>query len=40
MSSLTMAILVLSQQTLDEVRFWLAGSVAGRDLALLLEVLP
>lgn len=35
-----MAILVLSQQTLDEVRFWLAGSVAGRDLALLLEVLP
>ena len=40
LSSLTTAILVLSQQTLDEVRFWLAGSVAGRDFALLLEVLP
>ena len=40
LSSLTTAILVLSQRTLDEVRFWLAGSVAGRDLTLLLEVLP
>jgi len=39
-SSLTTAILILNQRTLDEVRFWLAGSVAGRDLGLLLQVLP
>lgn len=38
--SLTTAILILSQRTLDEIRFWLAGSVAGRDLNLLLQVLP
>lgn len=40
LSSLTTAMLILSQQTLDEIRFWLAGSVAGRDLDLLLQVLP
>jgi iron complex transport system permease protein len=40
LSSLTTAMLILSQQTLDEIRFWLAGSVAGRDLELLLQVLP
>lgn len=40
LSSLTTAMLILSQQTLDEIRFWLAGSVAGRDLTLLLQVLP
>lgn len=40
LSSLTTAILILSQRTLDEIRFWLAGSVAGRDLDLLLQVLP
>lgn len=34
------AILVLDQQTLDEVRFWLAGSLAGRDLAVFRQVLP
>lgn len=39
-SSLTMGILILSQRTLDEIRFWLAGSLAGRDLNLLLQVLP
>lgn len=38
--SLTTAILILSQRTLDEIRFWLAGSVAGRDFTLLLQVLP
>lgn len=32
--------LILSQRTLEEVRFWLAGSVAGRDLNVLLQVLP
>lgn len=39
-SSLTTAMLILNQRTLDEIRFWLAGSVAGRDLTLLLQVLP
>lgn len=40
LSSLTTAILIISQQTLEQIRFWLAGSVAGRDLELLLQVLP
>ena len=40
LTSLTMALLILNQQTLEEIRFWLAGSVAGRDLELLLQVLP
>jgi iron complex transport system permease protein len=34
------ALLLLSKQTLDVVRFWLAGSLAGRDLRLFLSVLP
>jgi iron complex transport system permease protein len=33
-------IMIVSQSTLEETRFWLAGSVAGRDLDLLLQVLP
>jgi iron complex transport system permease protein len=33
-------IMIVSQHTLEETRFWLAGSVAGRDLDLLLQVLP
>lgn len=40
LSSLTTGILILNQRTLEEVRFWLAGSVAGRDLTLLLQVAP
>ncbi len=40
LSSLTTAMLILNQQTLEQIRFWLAGSVAGRDLNLLLQVLP
>lgn len=40
LSSLTTGVLILNQRTLDEIRFWLAGSVAGRDLDLLLQVLP
>ena len=40
LSSLTTAVLILDQRTLEEVRFWLAGSVAGRDLALLLQAAP
>ncbi|MBI4781625.1 MAG: iron ABC transporter permease [Oscillatoriophycideae cyanobacterium NC_groundwater_1537_Pr4_S-0.65um_50_18] len=40
LSALTTGILILNQRTLDEIRFWLAGSVAGRDLNVLLQVLP
>lgn len=40
LSSLTTAVLILSQRTLDEIRFWLAGSIAGRDLHLFLQVAP
>lgn len=40
LSSLTTAVLIFNQRTLAEIRFWLAGSVAGRDLELLLQVLP
>lgn len=40
MSALTTGILLLSQRTLDEIRFWLAGSVAGRDLDNLIQVSP
>lgn len=34
------AVLVFDQRTLDEVRFWLAGSLAGRDLTVLGQVAP
>ena len=34
------AILITNERTLDEVRFWLAGSVAARDLATLAQVAP
>ena len=40
LSSLTTGILIVSRKTLNEIRFWLAGSVAGRDLDLLLDILP
>lgn len=40
LSSLTTGILILNQRTLEQIRFWLAGSVAGRDLNLFLQVLP
>ncbi len=40
LSSITSGILIVSQQTLDQVRFWLAGSLAGRELALFWQVLP
>lgn len=40
LSSLTTGVLILNQRTLEEVRFWLAGSIAGRDLSLLLQVAP
>ncbi|MGF1570128.1 MAG: FecCD family ABC transporter permease [Nodosilinea sp.] len=40
LSSFTTGILILSQRTLDEIRFWLAGSLAGPDIATMLPVLP
>jgi len=40
LGSLTTAVLLLDQRTLEQVRFWLAGSVAGRDLHLMLQSLP
>lgn len=40
LSSVTTGILIFNQRTLEEVRFWLAGSVAGRDLGLLLQAAP
>ncbi|MBD2438445.1 iron ABC transporter permease [Nostoc sp. FACHB-110] len=39
-SSFITAILILSQRTLDEIRFWLAGSLAGRDFNILFSTLP
>ncbi len=40
LSSWIAAVLLLSSETLDVVRFWLAGSLAGRDLAVLAAVAP
>ncbi|MCQ3978127.1 MAG: iron ABC transporter permease, partial [Anaerolineae bacterium] len=40
LSSLTTGMLLFNQRTLEEVRFWLAGSIAGRDLGLLLQASP
>ncbi|KAB8143441.1 iron ABC transporter permease [Chloroflexia bacterium SDU3-3] len=40
LSSLTTGFLILNQQTLEEVRFWLSGSVAGRDLNMLATLAP
>ncbi|SDI68030.1 FecCD family ABC transporter permease [Alteribacillus bidgolensis] len=39
-SSLTQGLLVLNEKALDEVLFWLAGSVQGRGLQYLYPVLP
>jgi iron complex transport system permease protein len=36
----TQGILVIGQEGLDSVLFWIAGSVSGRDLAIVLPVLP
>lgn len=40
LGSWTSAILVFNERTLDEVRFWLAGSLAGRDLFVFWQVSP
>lgn len=40
LGSWTSGILVFNERTLDEVRFWLAGSLAGRDLAVFWQLSP
>ncbi|GAA3406370.1 FecCD family ABC transporter permease [Paenibacillus hodogayensis] len=40
LASLTQGILILNQQTLDTMRFWLAGSLTGRDVGLFMQVVP
>ncbi len=39
-SSFTTAILIFDQETLDQIRFWTAGSLAGREMDLLLQTSP
>lgn len=39
-SSLTTAILIQDQETLDQIRFWTAGSLAGREMPLLYQTAP
>lgn len=38
--ALTSLLLMFDQRTADEIRFWITGSVAGRDLASLRHLLP
>lgn len=38
--SLTSAVLVFDAETLDEFRFWIVGSLAGRDMEVIVSVLP
>ena len=40
LTSLTTGVLIISQRTLEEIRFWLAGSLAGADRSLILQILP
>ena len=40
LSSWLTGLLLLDQQALDVVRFWLAGSLAGRDMGVFFAVLP
>jgi iron complex transport system permease protein len=40
LSSLTSAILLLDVSTLDEFRFWMVGSLAGRDDSIVWDVVP
>lgn len=40
LASFTTAMLLFDQRTYEEVRFWLAGSVAGRDMAMVRQALP
>lgn len=40
LGSWTTAMLLFDQESLDVVRFWLAGSLAGRDLSVLVPLVP
>ncbi|MBD2870551.1 iron ABC transporter permease [Paenibacillus sp. IB182493] len=40
LGSLVQGILIFSEQSLDEMRFWLAGSLTGGSLAMFVKVLP
>src|SRR5690606_34119511 len=40
LTSWVWGVLAFNQRTLDEVRFWLAGSLVGRDLSILAQVAP
>jgi iron complex transport system permease protein len=39
-ASLTSAILILDQNTLEQIRFWSVGSLAGREMPLLVNTAP
>lgn len=39
-TSLGMAVLIVSQRTLEEIRFWLEGSLAGADGETIVPILP
>jgi iron complex transport system permease protein len=39
-ASLTTAILIQDQETLERIRFWTAGSLAGRDMPIIVQTLP
>lgn len=40
LASLTTGVLIVSQRTLEEIRFWLAGSLAGIDEGIIVQILP
>jgi len=40
LAALTQGILVFDEQSLDTMRFWLAGSLTGRNLELFMQALP
>lgn len=40
LSAITTAILIFDEETLDQVRFWTAGSLAGREMNVLVNTAP
>ncbi|OXM15131.1 iron ABC transporter permease [Paenibacillus herberti] len=40
LASITQGILILNEQSLDTIRFWLAGSLTGREMETFWKVLP
>lgn len=40
LSAITTAILIFDEETLDQVRFWTAGSLAGREMVMLINTAP